>query len=42
MQGKYGIEFLSQDHEALLIGIMDCAKVIENGRKISEGDIKKD
>lgn len=41
MSGKYAIEFFCQDYQALLIAIMDCAKVIQVGRKTSEGQIKK-
>lgn len=40
INGKYGIEFSSQDSEGVLIAIMDCAKITENERKTSEGDIK--
>jgi hypothetical protein len=37
MNGRYGIEFSSQDSESILIGVLDCVKLTENERKTSEG-----
>lgn len=37
MTGKYIIEFYSQDQEAILIAVMDCSRVNENDRKMTDG-----